>query len=406
MLRHRWLLVFVLVSIAWTTHAQIDPDKRRLAQFGYNQPIEGQSPLAAYAFYYLNDPSFIQTNLALRLVIAPVYLDSELGFRRMFGARTDLGLGVAGGGFVDSYSEVRRGDYIRGESFTGHGAEVNSSLYHRFNPDSKIPLYGVFRGAVHESIYQRDSKTDAAFVLPEDQAIFSVRAGFRYGGMEPLVIPALAMEISGWYENSIRSQPGQYGFGNDRELERLSHLFWTRSLLAYTFPKSKHNFSVSITAGGAIDPDRLSAYRLGGMLPLIAEYPLNIPGYYFQELTAKRFILFSGQYMLPLDSAKCWYLMSFAGTALIDYLNGLQQPGAWHSGVGGGITYQSPSRTWLVVLGYGYGIDAIRSHGRGANSIGLFCQIDLEAHNRTLAEEKGAPLNPSKFRGFDWILGR
>ena len=61
---------------------QIDPANRELVQVGYNAALEGQSPLAAYAFYYRNQPDFLQhTNLTLRLAVAPTYLDSELGFK-------------------------------------------------------------------------------------------------------------------------------------------------------------------------------------------------------------------------------------------------------------------------------------------------------------------------------------
>src|SRR5678809_1078520 len=90
---------------------QIDPDKRQLLQLGYNASFEGHAPIAGYAFYYLNRPEFYRTNLTLRMAIAPVYFDSELGIARALGPHTDLGIGLAGGGFADSYNEVRGGKY-------------------------------------------------------------------------------------------------------------------------------------------------------------------------------------------------------------------------------------------------------------------------------------------------------
>ena len=66
---------------------------------------------------------------------------------------------------------------------------------------------------------------------------------------------------------------------------------WARTLLAYTLPELKHNFSLSLTAGTSLKTDRFSAYRLGGALPLVSEFPLTLPGYYFQELSADRFLL-------------------------------------------------------------------------------------------------------------------
>jgi len=392
--------------VCQTSWAQLDPEKRRLLQFGYNQPLEGRGPIAGYAFFYLNEPSFVQTNLILRVVLAPVYLDSELGIRQALGLNTDVGIGVSGGGFADSYSEVRKGFLERGESFTGHGAEINTSVYHRFNPEAMIPLSATFRVGLRQSFYTRDDKTESAFVLPEDQKSGFVRAGLRWGGKEPLILPKLAMELSVWYEGQLRSDPGLYGYAHDRELNQDTHLFWARAYWAYTLPKSRHNFSVSITSGASLNADRLSAYRLGGVLPMGAEFPLNLPGYYFQELTAQRFLLVDGQYTMPLDTAKCWFITGFAGTGLVDYLPGLEQPGHWHSGVGGGVTYESPGRAWMVTLGYGYGFDAIRGDERGAHVIGLFCQFDLEAFYGHKTGEEQPRLNPAKFRGFDWLLGR
>lgn len=400
-------IAVVLICVGGATcWGQLDPEKRRLLQFGYNQPLEGRGPIAGYAFFYLNEPDFGRTNLVLRMVLAPVYLDSELGIRQALGQHTDVGIGVSGGGFADSYSEIRKGFLRQEESFTGHGAEVNASIYHRINPEATIPLNTIFRLGMRESFYSRDDKTDDNFVLPEDQTTGFVRAGLRWGGKEPLIMPEMAMELSVWYEGQLRSDPGPYGYAHDRELRQDSHLFWARALFAHTLPKSRHNFSVSITSGASLNADRLSAFRLGGVLPMGAEFPLSLPGYYVQELTAQRFLLVDGQYTVPLDTPKCWNITGFAGTGLVDYLSGLEQPGHWHSGVGGGLTYESPRRTWMAILGYGYGIDAIRGSERGAQSVGLFFQFDLEAFYGHAARGGQPGLNPTKFRGFDWLLGR
>ncbi len=371
--------------------AQIDPEKRQLIQIGYNQPLEGKGPIAGYAYYYLNQPEFVHTNLTLRLAIAPVYLDSELGIAHALGQNTDLGIGLAGGGFADSFSEVRGGKYLREDSFTGHGGEISVSLYHLFNPGDLIPLYGIIHNNLHQSIFERDDGTASNFVLPQDQTTYHLRAGMRWGGREPKLMPELAMEVSAWYEGQFRSRPGPYGYSGDRRIESNSHLFWARALLIYTFPESKQTFSVNLTGGGSLHADRFSAYRLGSVLPLASEFPLTLPGYYFQEITADRFVLAGGEYLLPLDKARRWSLSFTAATAAVDYLPGMAQPGDWLSGVGGGITYRSPSQAWQISLGYAYGFDAIRSSGRGANSIGFLCQFDLGAEKRA----RNADVDPS-----------
>jgi hypothetical protein len=394
-----WLMGFAPLLAS----AQIDPVKRDLVQIGYNAAFEGHAPLAGYAFFYHNQPHFLETNLTLRLAVAPVYLDSDLGFVSGLGPDTDFALGVAGGGFADSYNEIRSGTYSPTESFNGNGGEISASLYHLFNPAAEIPLNYVLRATAHYSFYSRDDATAPGFVLPDDHGDFSVRTGLRWGGIEPTLFPPLAMELSVWYEGHLRSDSGSYGFGGDRKLQEQSHLFWAEAALAYTLPKSQQSFYVRLTAGTSVDADRFSAYRLGGLLPLVAEFPLSLPGYYFQEISTRQFVLLNANYLLPLDPKKCWNIDVNAGSALVDYLPGLGQPGNWLSGVGGGILYRSPSQRLKIMVSYAYGVDAIRSHGRGANTIGVFLQLDL-ARPHAPAFNPAHP-GPGLWRGWQWLFG-
>lgn len=398
MTRGAWLWIAGLMWLGSSgfVSGQIDPVRRELIQLGYNQPIEGRGPLAAYGFYYLNQPEFLKrTNLTLRLAVAPVYLDSELGVGKALSPRTDLGLGISGGGFADSYSEVHRGRYERRESFLGHGGEVSASVYHLFNPASRIPLYGLVRGAAHFSFYSEDSETPNSFELPDDQATLRVRSGLRWGGREPVMLPDVAMEVSAWYEGEFRTRPGEYGFADDRELNGDTHLFWGRGLLTYTLPESQHSFGINVTGGGGLNMDRLSSFRLGGNLPLYAEFPLSLPGYYFQELSARSFVLMGLNYTLPLDSKQRWRFSAAATTAYVDYLPELRQARNWNTGVGGGIVYRSPSDSWQVAMAYGYGVDAIRSHGRGAQSLSFLLQFDLDRTKRRFFDP-GSALDQSR----------
>ena len=395
-----WLTLFA-PALAF---AQIDPVKRDLIQIGYNAAFEGRAPLAGYAFFYHNQPDFLRTNLTLRLALAPVYLDSELGFVSGLGPNTDFAIGVAGGGFADSYNEIRGGTYLESESFNGNGGEISASIYHLFNPGDQIPLNFVLRGTAHYSFFSGDDRTAANFQLPNDHGDFSVRTGLRWGGVEPTLFPPLAMELSVWYEGHLRTDSGAYGDTTVKgELEEQSHLFWAEAALAYTLPKSQQSFYVRLPAGTSVDADRFSAYRLGGFLPLVAEFPLSLPGYYFQEISARQFVLLNANYLLPLDPKKCWNIDINAASAFADYLPGESQPGNWLSGVGGGILYRSPSQRLKVMVNYAYGVDAIRSHGRGANSIGVFLQLDL-------GRQRGPAFNPAHpgpglWRGWQWLIG-
>ncbi len=395
-----WLTLFAPTFAS----AQIDPVKRDLVQIGYNAAFEGHAPLAAYAYFYHNQPDFLRTNLTLRLALAPTYLDSELGFVGGLGPNTDFALGVAGGGYADDYSEIRGGTYYPSESFDGNGGEISASIYHLFDPGDEIPLNFVLRGTAHYSFYNRSDDTASSFALPADHGDFSVRTGLRWGGVEPTLFPPLAMELSVWYEGHLRSDSGAYGNltsdGYDRELNEQSHLFWAEAALAYTLPQSQQSFYVRLTAGTSVDADRFSAYRIGGFLPLIAEFPLSLPGYYFQEISARQFVLLNANYLLPLDPQKRWNIDVNVASAFVDYLPGESQPGNWLNGVGGGILYHSPSDRWKIMLNYGYGIDAIRSHGRGANSLGLLVQFDLgRKHSQNFN-----PTQPLLWRGWERIF--
>ena len=398
-----FLLVGILVHL--TCQAQIDPYRRQLLQFGYNQPVKGHWPMAGYLFFLLNQPDFPRPDWTLRLAVAPTYLDSELGFTHALGPHTDLALGLSGGGFADSYHEIRRGKYVIEESFTGHGGSASISLYHRFNPKQQLPLTAVVRGIIDYAGYERDDQTADTFVLPDDRLTYSGRAGLRLGGREPFLLPALGVELSTWYEGRLRSQHGSYGFDGDRFVEANSHRFWGRALFAYTVPWVEHNFHLSITAGTTRRADRFSAYRLGGTLPLLSEFRLDLPGYEAQEITAREFVLLNGLYWLPIDTAKRWSLTAFGGTAWVNYLAGLAQADRWLSGIGAGAGYKAAHEVWQVVLAYAYGFNALRSDGKGGHSVVLLFQFDFEARRRAAAYPSLDPvLDPERSRGLERML--
>ena len=129
-------------------------------------------------------------------------------------------------------------------------------------------------------------------------------------------------------------------------------------------------------------------------MPLTSEFPLLIPGYFDGELSARNFACFNAQYTLPLDAAKRWSLNPIGSIATVEYVPGQAQPGHFNSGVGIGLGYRSRSGAWQALASYGYGFEAIRSDGRGGQSIGFLLQIDLEARH------PGGPSKLDDFRGF------
>ncbi len=295
---------------------------------------------------------------------------------------------------------MRGGRFLKDESFNGHGGEVSASVYHRFNPGAQIPLNGIVRAGFHHTQYDRSSRTAGAFALPSS---LRLRTGLRWGGREPLLSPSVAMELSAWHEGEFRVNSGRYGLADDRTTEAQTHLFWSRALLAYTVPERGDYFSVSVTAGTSLNADRMGGYKLGAALPLAAEFPLSLPGYYFQEITARQFVLVGGLYRMPLDAQQRWSLTGFATTAVVDYVGGMGQPGDWHTGVGGGLGYASADRALEITLGYAYGVDALRSAGRGAHTVGLIAQYDLEAR-RTRKKSADPEVGPEKSRGLQRLF--
>lgn len=371
-------LLWITLLLPLSAGAQIDPVKRDLIQIGYNAVFEGQQPIAAYAYYYHNQPDFLQnTNLTLRAALAPTYLDSELGISGALGPNTDLGIGLAGGGFADSYNEIHGGTFYPSESFDGYGGEASLSIYHLFDPGRMIPLYFVFRATPHYAVYDRNSDTAPDFKVPNDHLDGSVRTGLRFGGVEPTLFPALAMELSVWYEGHFRTASGHYGIDNDEQLNEESQLFWAEAALSYTFSNTQQNVYIRLTVGSSIDADRFSAYRLGSFLPLDSEFPLSLPGYFYQEISARQFVLLNANYLIPLDKKDRWELALNASTAVVDYLPDEGQAGSWLNGVSGGLMWHSPSDRYKIMTDYAYGINAIRDGHRGAHSVGVLLQIDL-----------------------------
>lgn len=377
---------FALALMAWMSGlqsgvAQVDPYRRNLLQLGWDQPVGGQGPQGVYAYYYYNNPEAVGTNTALRLALAPAYIDGEVGFRQLLSPYTDVGLGFYGGAYGDNYYEVRQGNYRRTESFDGHGGGIALSVYQLLNPGMRIPLNVVGRGGVRYSTYARNSDTRDDFELPDGRPMPFVRAGLRLAGKEPVLYPDLGLELSVWYERQWRLNDGAYGLNRDRFMNEQSDLYWVYAGLDYAWTNVGHKISFAATAGGSEDADRFSAWRLGGVLPLIAEFPLILPGYFYQELTAKRFVHLYASYLLPLGFDDRLQFRMEAASAALDYLDGFEQPDKWQTGVGCGLTYTPKNKICRIVLRYGYGFDAIRdTRDRGAHSVGLLLQYDFEQH--------------------------
>ena len=366
---------------AFRCGAQVDPYQRSLPQFGYDQALEGQSPAGIYGFYYYNNPNFFATNIALRLALNPVYADGEVGFRQLLSPTTDVGLGFYGGGWADDYYEVRQGKYIKSESFYGDGGGATVSIYQLLNPGMRIPLNLIARGGIHYSTYGTQDQTSPAFALPRNQINPFTRVGLRLAGKEPVLFTDLGMELSVWYERDWRLEDEAYGFNDDRRISPGVNLYWVYAGMTYSFTNTGQTISAAVTAGGSTDADRFSAWRLGGMLPLDSEYPLMIPGYFTEELTAQRFVHVYAYYEFPLIPSHVLRFRVEGAAANLDYLPGFEQ-GPWQSGAGGALIIEPRKKNFKIILRYGYGFQAIRDGKEGAQSVGVLFQYDFGARKK------------------------
>ena len=382
-----WLLLSLLPSGRSVCLAQVDPYPRSLLEFGYDQSVFDQGPQTLYAYYHYNNPALGSTNMALRLVAAPVYFDGELGLRNVL-PHTDLGLGLNGGGFGENYYELRQGRYLKEESFDGHGGGASLSIYHLINPGQLIPLNLIAQGGVHYSTYSATDRTDDRFRLPRDRVSTFTRLGVRLAGKEPMLYEALGMEVSVWYEHQWRLDDTAYGFAGDRNVEPSTALYWLYAGMSYAWTNSGQQVAFALTAGGTENADRFSAWRLGGVLPLSAEYPITLPGYYYQELSAQSFVHFSAEYVIPLSHDHRWKLRLSAASAYVEYLPGLEEGNHWQTGTGPSLSFSSRSGVWQTILRYGYGVDAIRDGHTGAHSVGLLYQYNFEARKQRRAAAK------------------
>ena len=377
------LPVGLLLCGGITTFAQLDPEHRNQIELGVDQPLTGQGPQGIYAYYYYNNPEFLNSNIVLRAALAPAYLDSELGFKHLISPSTDVGLGISGGVYGDNYYEVRQGDYLQRESFDGHGGGASASIYQLLDPGLLIPLNVVARGGFHYATYSEADRTPDTFELPRDQVNLFTRAGLRLAGKEPVLIPNLGLELSVWFERQWRLQRDTYGFNNDRNISPAVNLYWVYAEMSYSWTNTGQKASVAVMAGDSSSADRFSAWRLGGVLPLVSEFPLMIPGYYYEELTVEKFVHLYGNYDIPLDRGDRWKFRVEAASANAKYLPGFEQKSHWQTGAGGGITFTPKSKRFSVIARYGYGFNAIRSGSEGSHSIGLLVQYDFAAHKKS-----------------------
>lgn len=352
-----------------TPYTLMDDESRLHFEVGAEAPLRGDGPLTGYIYGFLTRPHFLDRDLYLRMVVAPVYAAAELIHDRWPTQESAIGLGVGGGLFAASQAEFRDGRFKDRESFTGDSAEATLAYYHR-GPRlwNRLPLEGQIRLRPKYVWYDRTGDTANRFRLPENSAIYEARAGIRLGGMPPELYPDAALELSLWHGVAYRESAGRYGFAEQpQESRHLTQRTWTRMGGTYSFRGTQA--SAYLNAGIAEDTDALSAFRLGGGLKMRTEFPLLLRGYNTDEIFARRYLLLNLSYRFPIWPGQDRVYLELVGDyARVAYVTGHHLPGSDLAGVGGTVSFALTKGLTLAV-GYGYGVNAPRRHGGGGHEV-------------------------------------
>src|SRR5712691_11723500 len=90
---------------------QVDAESRTYVEAGAEAPLRGNGPVTGYGYLFLTRPHFLDPDLYLRMVVAPVYLRSELIRDRWPTSDSAVGVGLGGGLYANSQAEFRDGRF-------------------------------------------------------------------------------------------------------------------------------------------------------------------------------------------------------------------------------------------------------------------------------------------------------
>src|SRR6187549_1107231 len=93
-----------------TPYTVMDDASRTRFEAGVETPVRGNGPLTGYAYLFLTRPHFLEENLYLRALIAPVYATGEVIHDHWPTTHSALGGGIGGGLFAAGHTEFREPD--------------------------------------------------------------------------------------------------------------------------------------------------------------------------------------------------------------------------------------------------------------------------------------------------------
>jgi len=106
-----------------------------------------------------------------------------------------------------------------------------------------------------------------------------------------------------------------------------------------------------------------------------AEFPLLLHGYYVDEVFARRFVFANLSYRFPIwPGQDRVQLEVLGGYARVHFLAGHRLPRSNLAGVGVNLSW-AVTKGVMLVVGYGYGVNAPRDHGYGGQELGVLLEF-------------------------------
>jgi hypothetical protein len=376
----RALFVFAaLFTTAAPLFAQVDIEHRRILQLQTGVGIEGEEQLGALGYFWFNENNFPATNMALRVVFAGVFLDSELSFFCPANSNLAAGVGLSGGFFAENVTPYIAGERQNGSEFYGDSAVARVFVNVTIPNPTPLPLNLRATYGIWGTFFRESGNTASAFRVPDDYFTQFVLAEMRFGGIEPGLLTKRGAEL--YLAADVNYRDGQSAYGPASAIA--AHNKYTRaigSVAAFLPVFNNHIVGARIISGTGDDLDQMSAFRIGGNWLGAAPYTFTLHGYYTREFFADDFVLVNLSYTLPI--APEWYEFALHFYGDFASLKGLNNtiggapindpPPGWHDfyGAGAGISFRGPWQT-DVLIAYGHGFDGVRNGRRGAHEISL-----------------------------------
>ncbi len=366
------LLLLVLAALlAPVTFGQVDVAHHRTLMLQGEVAGRGSEGISGLGYFWFNENNFPWTNTALRAIIGGIYNDAELSYFLPSNPNTAVGVGFSGWAYLGGLTPYFDGTKLGSLQFYGDGVTGRLFVNQTVPTGTQLPLNLRATYSITGNSFRNAADT-RNFILPHTFAEHTFRVEARLGGIEPGLLAKRGFELYLAADTNYRN--GFEAFGPTGALfpkhDNYQHILASAS---GRVPLGPALGTVRVASGFGWNTDELSAWRLGGNLLQMSAYTFTLHGYYTREILADDFVLANTIVSLPLykpcnlaahlygDWATAKTLSPFTGAT-----------GNWHNyfGVGAGLSFRAP---WDidVLLGYGYGINAVRHVTHGGHEISL-----------------------------------